>query len=94
MSYVLVRITVGDYAKWRPVFDQVSNLRKNSGSQGGQLLRKTDSPNEVTLLFEWPDLEKARQYFQSDALRQAMQRAGVQGKPDVAYLDSAERLAA
>ena len=82
MSHVLVRITVRDYAKWRSVFDQVSNLRK------------TDSPNEVTLLFEWPDLEKARQYFQSDALRQAMQRAGVQGRPDITYLDSAERLAA
>ena len=69
MSFVLVRITVEDYAKWRPVFDQISDLRKNSGSQGGQLLRKADSPNEVTILFEWPDLDNARRYFQSDALR-------------------------
>jgi heme-degrading monooxygenase HmoA len=94
MSYVLVRITVEDYAKWRPVFDEVSHLRKNSGSQGGQLFRRAEAPNEVTILFEWPDLNKARQYFQSDALRQAMQRAGVQGRPDVTYLDTVERLSA
>lgn len=94
MSYVLVRITVEDYAKWKPVFDKVSHLRKNSGSQGGQLLRKADDPHQVTILFEWPNLDKARQYFQSDALRQAMQRAGVQGRPDVTYLDMAEPIAA
>jgi hypothetical protein len=46
------------------------------------------------IIFEWPDLDKGREYFQSDALRQAMQRAGVIGRPDVTYLDLAEQLSA
>jgi heme-degrading monooxygenase HmoA len=89
MSYVIVRLTVEDFAKWKSVFDELSTLRKNSGSKGGQLFRKADNPNEVVIIFEWPDLDKGRQYFQSDALRQAMQRAGVIGRPDVTYLDLA-----
>ena len=93
MSYVIVRLTVEDFAKWKAVFDELGALRKSSGSKGGQLFRKADSPNEVTIIFEWPDLDKGREYFQSDALRQAMQRGGVIGRPEITYLSLAERFA-
>jgi heme-degrading monooxygenase HmoA len=94
MSYVIVRLTVEDFAKWKAVFDELGTLRKDSGSKGGQLFRKVDNANEVVVLLEWSDLGKGRQYFQSDVLRQALQRAGVMGRPDVTYLDLAERLTA
>ena len=93
MSYVIVRLTVEDFAKWKAVFDELGALRKNSGPKGGQLFRKADSPNEVVIIFEWSDLDMGRDYFQSDALRQAMQRGGVMGRPEVTFLDSVERLA-
>jgi heme-degrading monooxygenase HmoA len=48
----------------------------------------------VVILFEWESLEKARQYFQSDELRQNMQRAGISGPPDVQYLNEVEKLSA
>ncbi len=94
MANILVRLTVEDYAKWRAVFDEVSELRRKAGSQGGMLFRKSESPDEVTILFDWPDLEKGRGYFQSDVLRQAMQRAGVIGRPDVTYLDTVDKISA
>jgi hypothetical protein len=43
----------------------------------------------VVILLEWDDLEKARQFAQSEDLRQAMQRAGVVDQPDVYFLNEA-----
>ncbi|MBV9280920.1 MAG: cyclase, partial [Chloroflexi bacterium] len=51
------------------------------------LFRNADDPNEVIAIFEWDDLEKARQFAQSDDLRETMQRAGVADRPDVYFLE-------
>ena len=93
MSHVMIRLNLEDYAKWRSVFDEVAHLRESSGSHGGTLYRSADDPHEVVIVWDWPDLAKARSYFQSDALRQAMQRAGVQGRPEIVYLDAGEKIA-
>jgi hypothetical protein len=44
------------------------------------------------ILFEWDDLKKARQFVQSEDLRQAMRRSGVSDQPDVYFLDEVERV--
>ena len=66
MPYILVRQKVEDYAKWKPFFDQHSATRQSSGSRGGRLFRNAHDPNELVVLFEWDDLEKARQFAQSE----------------------------
>ena len=93
MPYFLVRHKVTDFAKWKPVFDEHGTTRQASGSKGGLLLRSADDPNEVVLLLEWDDLDRARQFAGSDDLRQAMQRAGVADQPDLYSLDHAEKVA-
>ncbi len=57
------------------MFDQRSATRQASGSRGGQLFRNANDPNELGILLDWEDLEQARQFAQSEDLRQAMQRA-------------------
>jgi hypothetical protein len=52
----------------------------HGGPKGGRLI-----------LLEWDSLEKARQFGQSDDLRNTMQRAGVVGKPEVYFLEELER---
>jgi heme-degrading monooxygenase HmoA len=89
MPYLLVRHKVEDYARWRPIYDEHGATRKASGSAGGRVFRSADNPNEVVILLEWDDLEKARQFAQSEDLRQAMQRAGVVDQPDVYFLNEA-----
>jgi uncharacterized protein (DUF1330 family) len=91
MPYILIRHKVEDYSKWRPVFDEHGAARKAIGSKGGYLLRNTDDPNEVVMLIEVDDLEKARQFVQSEDLRQAMERSGVADQPDVYFLDLVDR---
>ena len=68
MAYVLVRHKVRDYDGWKPGFDDHATTRQASGSKGGFVFRNTDSPNEVLVLLEWDDLEKARGFVQSDEL--------------------------
>ena len=92
MPYVLVRHKVTDYGKWKPVFDEHGTVRKASGFKGHHLFNNADDPNEHVILFEVEDLEKARQFCQSEDLRQAMQRAGVSDQPDMYFLDEIERV--
>ncbi len=94
MPYTLVRHKVEDYAKWKSVFDEHGATRKASGCKGGQLFRNADNPNELVILLEWNETAKARQFVQSDDLRQTMQRAGVTDQPDVYFLDEVEKPAA
>jgi hypothetical protein len=91
MSYVMVTHTVADYARWKPIFDEDGANREIGGSQGGQIFRSADGPNEVVILFEW-DLEKARQYSQSEEVRAKMQVAGVLDPPEISFLEEIEQL--
>ena len=92
MPYLLVRHKVEDYARWRPIYDEHAATRKAGGASGsasGQVFRSAVNPNELVILLEWDDLEKARQFAQSEELRQTMQRAGVVDQPDVYFLNEA-----
>jgi heme-degrading monooxygenase HmoA len=84
--YVLVRHKVSDFEKWKPVYDDHLPARRKAGLNEVNLLRNTENPNEVILLFSAEDLDKAKAFAASDDLRQAMQRAGVSDKPDVYFL--------
>ena len=91
MTYLLVRHKVEDYAKWKPVFDEHGAARKAGGSKGARVFRSVDNPSEQVIITEWPTLEQARAFAQSPDLREAMQRAGVLGKPEVLFLDEVDR---
>jgi len=94
MIYVLVRLTVEDLAKWKPVFEEASSLRKSFGSRGVRAFSNADDPNEVVILGEYADKEKAMQMFQSQEFRAATARAGVKGPPEVSFLDEVVNLPA
>ena len=87
MPYILIRHKVEDYSKWKPVFDEHNSARKAVGSKGGYLLRNSDDPNEVVIFLELDDIEKARQFVQSEDLRKSMERSGVADQPDIYFLD-------
>jgi heme-degrading monooxygenase HmoA len=94
MSYLLVKQNVGEFNKWKSLYDKHSDTRKASGSKGARMFRNTNNPNETLLLFEWNNIENARKFTQSDDLRQKMQEAGVIGQPDIFFLDEVERTSA
>ncbi len=91
MPYIPIRLKVEDYARWRPVYDEHGATRKASGCKGTHVFRNAENPNEIVALLEWDELENARQFIQSEDLREAMQRSGVADQPDIYFLDDAGR---
>ncbi len=89
MPAVLVHHKVRDFASWKPVFEAHGGARKAAGSKGGLLFRNAADPNGVVVLLHWDDLTKARRFVESDDLRQAMERAGVVGQPELVFLEDA-----
>jgi hypothetical protein len=86
MTHILVRHQVADFAKWKPVYDGHLAARQKAGLREKNLLRSINDPNEVVLLFEAEDLARAQPFSESSDLREAMQKAGVVGKPDILFL--------
>ncbi len=87
MAPLLVRHIVENYDEWKAAFDAHADFRQANGSRGGHLFGNSTNPNEVLILFEWDDLQKARQFVDSDELREAMQKAGVTDQPDIYFLE-------
>ena len=82
MVLFAVRIKVGDYAKWKAVFDESEPIRRAAGSTGvNHIYRDVDDPNTLTLMMEWDTAEKARAFMNDPALRERQQRAGALGAP-------------
>ena len=46
------------------------------------------------ILIEWEDLENARQFAQSEDLRETMERAGVAEQPDIYFLEEVDTVPA
>ena len=91
MAYMFARHDVQDYEAWKSVFDSVLDLRKRNGEQSYQILRQGNGSNALFLIFEWDNLDNARNYAASPELKAAMERAGVIGKPDIYFLEEAGR---
>lgn len=56
------------------------------GERACLVFRTAGNPNDLTLLFEWEHLERARGYMNSEELRKKMKQAGVVGDPEIHYL--------
>jgi hypothetical protein len=90
MTYLYVRHNVEDFAKWKEGFDKHADARHAGGATDeAYVMHSIDDPNEVTVIMGWHDVEKARAFTQSASLKEAMQKAGVVGAPEVRFLVSA-----
>jgi len=94
MPYILVRHKVEDYTHWRQLYDEHGTSRHAGGCKGTHVFRNAEDQNEIVVLLEWDNLENARQFAQSEDLREAMQRAGVAEQPDIYFLDDAGQTSA
>ena len=86
MPYVLVRHKVADFSTWKPYYDAHLPARQKAGLTEKHLLHDTDDSNNLVLLFEADDLQKAKEFAASADLHETMQKAGVVDKPDIYFL--------
>jgi hypothetical protein len=83
MPTLAVQLKIGDYAKWRPVFDKHKALRDKAGFTNTQIYRQADSANEILIWSDVGDVAKAREALTGQEIRSAMQEAGVFGVPKI-----------
>jgi hypothetical protein len=58
MAFILTRINVGDYDRWKPMFDQDAPGARRQ-ARGHRILRNPDSPHEVFLMIEFNSVQDA-----------------------------------
>ena len=87
MPYILIRHKVADFSKWKPAYEGHLRARQGVGLKELHLLRNVDEPNEVILLFEAEDLQRAKDFAASADLPEAMQAAGVTDRSDIYFLE-------
>jgi hypothetical protein len=86
-SYMLIRHKVRNFSEWKRGYDAHLSKRVEAGLTEKHLLRRAQEPNEVILLFEAKDLNRAKTFAESADLRKTMQRVGVVDKPDIYFLN-------
>lgn len=88
MAFLLIRHKVRDFNTWKTGYDDHQPKRTEAGLSEKYLLRSSDDPNEVVILFEAQDLNRAKTFAASSDLREKMQEVGVIDKPDIYFLES------
>jgi hypothetical protein len=59
-AFIITRIQTGDYASWRPMFDQ-DRPRAREKATAERVFRGVDDPNHVFVLLEFVSVEDAQE---------------------------------
>ena len=90
MPHLAVRHQVQDYNAWKAVFDEFAPTRRAAGEISYQIYHVDGDRNHLVLLFEYDSTDNVKTFIASDALRDAMNRAGVQGEPAIFVVNAGD----
>jgi hypothetical protein len=89
MIRMFVRHRVADYGTWRKGYDAFEAHRPSFGVTGQAVYQDAADPQMVTVTHDLPSVDAAKALATSDALKQAMEAAGVVGTPDIWFAKQA-----
>lgn len=92
MATLLVKHRVANFDKWRSVFDRLEPLREKHGFVAHSVHRDSSDPNVVVIVNRVKEMAEAKNYGASKELHEAMAEAGVQGAPELYFLNDVEDL--
>jgi quinol monooxygenase YgiN len=90
MVAVIVRHRVRDFDAWKAVFDEHGAVRRSHGALGHRLYRVAGDPQDVVIVNTFRDAAGAQAFMNDPSLPEAMQRAGVEGAPQITVAEQAE----
>ncbi|WP_170474940.1 hypothetical protein [Ruegeria arenilitoris] len=76
-THVLWQADVADFDVWLSVFRDDKPMREAAGIRDLKIWRDPDQHDHAIALFEITDLEKARDFFESEELAMHLERGGV-----------------
>jgi hypothetical protein len=90
MVKVIVQHHVSDYDRWYPVFTEHGAVRRQHGATGHSINRDVTDPNTIVIVNDFATLAGAQAFAQDPSLPDVMQRAGVDGPPQIWMVNEAE----
>jgi quinol monooxygenase YgiN len=88
----MIRHEVANYAKWKRGVKAFAAFRKASAEKCFYACRSSKKPNDVMVWCEWDTAARMKKFMNSPELRQAMEKVGVIGQPDVSFFDKMDVL--
>jgi hypothetical protein len=73
---LITRVGLSDYDVWRVGFDSFEERRNAAGIRNPRIYRDVNDGNQVVVVFDIADADKARQFFASGEVQQAMREGG------------------
>ena len=70
---------------WRTGYDGHEKSRISAGITNGRVYRRVEDPNDVVILQDVADVNKARTWMASDEMKAAMEKGGVVGSPNIRF---------
>jgi len=90
MATMIVRFEVEDFGRWKAVFDEMRETRRENGIVSASVHRNAANPAMVVTILSAGSVDVARAWGNSDSLREAMREAGVSDVVEVEYLEDVE----
>jgi hypothetical protein len=83
MALLVIRHDVQDYDRFRAVYDSMSEAQRHWGVTAESVHQLVDAPNTVLIQHHFATVAQAQGFLTNRELGAAMQRAGVEGTPQV-----------
>lgn len=87
MIRMYARHRVDDYGKWRQVYNDFAPNQVGMGVRSAGVFPGVDNHNDVTLFHDFRTADEARAFANSEALKEAMSSAGVNGTPEIWFTE-------
>lgn len=85
----VIQHRVKDYDAWRKVYDGFADVQNAGGVTHESVHRAKDDPNNVLVIHGFAMVAAAEAFLAGAELRDAIQRAGVEGQPLIEIYEDA-----
>lgn len=84
-NMMVVTHRIGDFNKWKTSYDAHDSMRLANGIHTYVIGRGVKDSNTVLVALKIDDVDKAKAFAKNPSLRQAMQKGGVVGAPNISF---------
>jgi len=88
---LFVRHQVDDFSVWVKGYDAYSEEQKRAGIFHKAVYQSLDDPNDVTVIHDFHDANKAKDFVSSPKLKDQMTKLGVKGQPEIWITTTTEK---
>jgi hypothetical protein len=90
MAWLHIRHRVQDFNRWKEIYDASAGFKSQYGWKRYRVFAVGNDRNDLLVMEEFNTVEDAQRLVQSKDFANALDLAGVQGQPEILYLQGLE----